>query len=248
MWSKIRQRIEIALLAALTAFITTLIYGRPSVPPPAPAPTPPSGSTPAPPPPRPVPPPHERVYRIIIGSSGCSSGIVLPPDASGQQYGVTAAHCVPTGRSEGVLLTRSGSRVRLTILATDRASDAAVFMVHSNEPLPFLDLADDVPPPGTAVWHAGWGVDHPGNVETGTVVEPLTSNNQTRFRLSVSSGDSGGVICRADNNQVISVVCCTTAPGRTADVWGASVRSLRALLRRVSTAEDWTPLEIPIRQ
>ena len=48
------------------------------------------------------------------------------------------------------------------------------------------------------------------------------SNGQLQFRLSVSSGDSGSGIFRADTGEVVGVVCCTSGLGVNAAMWGGA--------------------------
>lgn len=120
--------------------------------------------------------------------------------------------------------------------------------------LPFAHIAERPAEAGTKIWHGGFGVDVPGNKETGTVTRPSDSNGQTELHLSVSSGDSGGGMFREDTGELISTVCCTTQRGAKARVWGANVDSIRKLRPAGGAAKEseedirgewWTPLEIP---
>src|SRR5262249_36997558 len=94
--------------------------------------------------------------------------------------------------------------------------------------LPYALLARTDPAPGTAVWHNGYGVDKPGNREDGVVTAAPNADGQLQFRLSVSSGDSGSGIFRADTGELVGVVCCTTGLGVNTAMWGgASTTALR---------------------
>jgi hypothetical protein len=53
----------------------------------------------------------------------------------------------------------------------------------------------------------GYGVDKPGNKETGHMVSGPDGNGQLRMNLSVSSGDSGSGTIRADTGELVAVVC-----------------------------------------
>jgi len=112
---------------------------------------------------------------------------------------------------------------------------------------PHALLADATPPVGTKIWHAGYGVDVPANREDGTITAGRDSNGQIRMRLSVSSGDSGGGIVIDSNGRVVSNVCCTSGRGQMADVWGASVESMRAGQSDVAALDEWKPIEVPLR-
>jgi hypothetical protein len=115
--------------------------------------------------------------------------------------------------------------------------------------LPYALIAAKNPEPGTAIWHMGFGVDKPGNREEGTVAEGENAQGQLRMILSVSSGDSGGGIFRADTNELVSVVCCTSGMAQRVSMWGCSAEVARRT--RPKAAEDageaWVPVPIPLR-
>jgi hypothetical protein len=108
-----------------------------------------------------------------------------------------------------------------------------------------LKLAERSPVAGAKVWHAGYGIDRPENREEGLRGNSTTASGKLEFILSVSSGDSGGPIIDARTEEIVSCVCCTQARGKLAPMYGASVESIRALLAKVTVAEEWTPLQIP---
>jgi hypothetical protein len=120
-------------------------------------------------------------------------------------------------------------------------TDAAV------DDLPVANLAAKNPPVGTEIWHMGYGIDKPGNREDGRVTGTETRDGQLPMELSVSSGDSGGGIFRADTNELIAVVCCTTERGRKVLMFGGSAERAARLRPVVKTDIDtWEPLAIPI--
>jgi len=130
----------------------------------------------------------------------------------------------------------------------DRTSDCAWLVTESNDTFPFAALAAADPAPGEAVWHHGYGVDKPDNREDGVVVAGANAEGQIEFRLSVSSGDSGGAIALNRNGGVVGAVCCTTARGQVGRVWGCSPTSAARLrVQRTEINEPWTPIEIPLR-
>jgi len=147
------------------------------------------------------------------------------------------------------MVLRNGTTLRITYISSDPRSDHAWFTTTlPSERLPYGLLADALPSPDDKVYHGGWGIDQPGNRESGTVVRGDNGAGQTQFRLSVSSGDSGGGIALDSSGRILSPVCCTTAKGQVADVWGANVSECRKTWPMpIPTLAEWTPIEIPIR-
>jgi len=239
----------ISLLAAAAAVIGAR-YGIP-IPPPQVhiAPDDPIIPRPAPPEkPSPVPNPLAAIGRITFGNAGCTGTIIGPRREDGRQMVLTAAHCVQGQPKKGTMRLRDGRTVGLTVLATDPRSDCAWAVTDATgEEYPFAQLLGATPKVGTKLWHAGYGVDNPGNTETGELLSGPDQNGQVRMRVSVSSGDSGGGICTDPEGYVVSCVCCTSARGQVASVWGASPESIRALMPGGIVREDWQPLAVPIR-
>lgn len=196
------------------------------------------------------PNPREAIGRIQFGSAGCSGTVIGPRRTDGKYWILTAAHCLEKQPTIGMMQLRNGSRFSVERVSVDGRSDCAWLLTcDPQELLPFALLATDVPRAGSKVWHAGFGVHVPGNVEEGEVISPENADGQTHFSLSVSSGDSGGGICLDDQGRVVSCVCCTTARGQKSNVWGASIKSIIRL--RDQTAFplfDWEPLDMPIRR
>jgi hypothetical protein len=134
-----------------------------------------------------------------------------------------------TAGKAGTIRLKDGRTLKVTRTAIDRVSDLCWMVTdEAHDDLPFAQLAKDVPPVGTAIWHAGYGVDKPGNTETGTVSGGVNSTGKLAMTLSVSSGDSGGGIFRADTNELISAVCCTTRlAGKGVMFGGSSVEAAK---------------------
>lgn len=222
----------------------------------------PGGTTPTPPvtiPPTEVPPgpkslevppdPWNALTRIQFGNAGCTATVIGPRRADGRWDILSAAHCFGNGAREGTAVFRSGLSIKVQFERKDERSDVAwLTTTYPVQELPYALLADAIPQPGDKVYHGGYGVDRPGNRESGTVVVGDNGSGQTQYRISVSSGDSGGGIALDGNGRVLSPVCCTTAKGQVADVWGGTVTECRRLRPVPHPAQDeWTPIELPIR-
>lgn len=237
------------LIAAAIAVIGAR-YGIPIPPPPVPLPGNPPDVRPVDPPAPPSPQPNTpaAIARIQFGNSGCTATIIGPRRSDGRWWALTAAHCVSGPGQRGTMRLLDGRTEGVQVVSRDPRSDCAWLVTDSNhEKFPFALLAESSPPVGSKVWHAGYGVHVPGNREDGTVTGAPDSNGQLRFRISVSSGDSGGGICLDDSGRVVSCVCCTTQRGAIADVWGASVESIRRSQPTAMVMDDWTPIEVPMR-
>jgi hypothetical protein len=211
---------------------------------------------PTPPKPDPKPPgdgkldPVNALGRIRFGNAGCTATVIGPRRADGRWDVLTAAHCVTGVGQKGTISLKDGRTLGLRVVAHHKAPDVA-WCVTDDEivDLPYALIAAKNPEPGTAVWHMGYGVDKPGNREDGTVAERENAQGQLRMILSVSSGDSGGGIFRADTNELVSVVCCTSGMARKVSMWGCSTEMTRRT--RPKSADDaeeaWVPVPIPLR-
>lgn len=212
---------------------------------------------PDPPPAKPKADAWNALGRIQFGSAGCTATIVYPRRPDGKWDVLTANHCIEHvgvgGRGSMQLRGRS-DRFAVRVVTRDAQSDCAWLVTESAElaDLPFAYLAEKPAEAGVKLWHGGFGVDTPGNREDGSVTRAADGNGQTEMSLSVSSGDSGGGIFRADTDEIISTVCCTTNRGARARVWGANADSIRKIRPkpaddRGDTADWWTPAEVPLR-
>jgi hypothetical protein len=200
------------------------------------------GAIPLPPKDPPAPPgkpdPRAALGRLTVGSSGCTCTVIGPRRADGKWDILTASHCWPSGATKGNVRMPDGTRLAVTLAVREASSDIAWMVTdEKHDSLPFAHLAREVPPPGSAIWHAGYGVDRPGNLEEGVVLGPEAKNRQLRFNLNVSSGDSGGGIFRKDTGELLANVCCTRSIGSKTTMWGGS--SIRAAeLRPAARAAD----------
>lgn len=247
-----------SLITAVIVIAGTLL-GLQVVPPKPPEPPkppdiilPPSPQPPAPQPPSPPEPKPDAlaaIVRLSADGTGCSGVVIGPRRADGRFWVLTAAHCVNRNGQHWLMRFRDGRSAGAVVVNFNRQADYAWCLTDSNtETLPFALLAESSPPPGTPIWHAGFGVDVPGNTEHGTVTGPPNTDGQIQMSLSVSSGDSGGGIAITADGRIVSCVCCTTRRGAKADVWGASTESIRRGQVAQVSLEEWTPLPIPLRE
>lgn len=239
-------------LAALLAAVLAVLGGRALPPPGGGGVTPPPPPTaPQPPPAKPEPKPDapQAIARIQFGNSGCTATVIGPRRGDGRYWVLTAAHCVQAVGQRGTMWMLDGRTLGIQVAALDRRSDCSWCVTDTTtEVLPFALLAETDPTPGQKVWHAGYGVHIPGSREEGVVVAGSNPDGQVQFKLSVSSGDSGGGICLDESGRVVSTVCCTTARGQYADVWGAGPAAIRRTLpTAMPTNDGWTPSEIPLK-
>lgn len=173
--------------------------------------------------------PPAALARIQFGSSGCTATVIGPRRADGRWDVLTASHCMPGVGSKGSMKLKDGRSFAVRVVVHEKTPDLAWMITESAtvDDMPYANLAASNPTVGTKVWHAGYGVDVPGNREDGEVSADPDSNGQTRFVLNVSPGDSGGGILRSDTNEVVSTVCCTAGLARKTSMWGASVAAVR---------------------
>ncbi len=210
---------------------------------------------PIPPKPDPKPPgggkldPVNALGRIRFGNAGCTATVIGPRRADGRWDVLTAAHCVSGVGQKGTLTLKDGRSLTLRVVAHHKTPDVAWCVTEEEvADLPYALIAARNPEPGTAIWHMGYGVDRPGNREEGTIAERENGQGQLRMSLSVSSGDSGGGIFRADTNELISVVCCTSGMGRKVSMWGCSAEVAQQTRPKAADAEEvWVPVPIPLR-
>lgn len=243
-----------AAIVILGSFLSIRYGVPPGTIPPIPAP-PPQQQPPGPPvrPPSPEeqgkPDTLAAIGRITFGSSGCTATVIGPRRGDGRWNVLTAAHCVSGVGARGNMVLKDGRKFGLTVVAVNKSADCSWCVTDTNsEGYPFALLAEYTPDVGTKVWHAGYGVDRPGNREEGEVTAGPDSNGQIQFSLSVSSGDSGGAIVQESTGRVLSCVCCTAARGQRAKVWGAGPTAISRLLPTEFALEGWNPIEIPERK
>lgn len=181
-----------------------------------------------PPPPPPLTPPGKKpspakaLMKLRVGSSGCTATVVGPQRIDGRWDILTASHCLGSSKS-GTVTTQEGKVIKVTKTAQDGKADLCWLVTDERvDDLPFAELATAAPAAGVEVWHAGYGIDKPGNTERGTVSAAPNGDGQIRYVLSVSPGDSGGGIFRADTGELLGAVCCTQGFARLTSMWAGS--------------------------
>lgn len=203
-WGSIIERIGPWLLLVAWALLQRYLPPGTTLPPP-PITQPPA--PPAPPaPPEPKSDPLLATVRIRMHNVGCTATIVGPRRSDGRWDLLTAAHCVERVGTKGTAVLKDGRQFPFTTRYVNHSVDFAWCVLDTKENLPFALLADKCAQPGASCWHAGYGVDRPGNVEEGVVTFCGDAQQQARFRLSVSSGDSGSGIFLAGSGLLAGVV------------------------------------------
>jgi len=192
---------------------------------------------------------EKAIGKLKFGTSGCTATVVGPRRPDGRWDILTASHCTGGTGSVGSFALKDGRSFGVTVSARNATHDLSWLVTDAAvDNLPFAMLAEKNPAANTDVWHMGFGVDRPGNREEGRVTGEETTDGQLPMELSVSSGDSGGGIFRADTDELIAVVCCTTERGRKVLMFGGSTERAARLRPSLKTEADiWEPLAIPIR-
>ena len=241
--------LAVAALAAIGARYGIPVPPLPPItvePPPVilpPSPTLPPGSEPDA-----RPDPAKALVRLSFGNVGCTGTVIGPRRVDGRYWILTAAHCVNRIGQQGTFRLLDGRTGGMTVVSFDKSADCCWCVTSNNSDVyPFALLAGSSPQPGTKIWHAGYGVDRPGNREEGEVTHGPDSNGQIRMTLSVSSGDSGGGIIATADGKVISCVCCTSNRGGIGDVWGTSPEAAIRNRPNETVLDDWKPIDVPIR-
>jgi len=190
---------------------------------------------------------EDAIGRIQFGNAGCTATVIGPVGPNDTKLDIlTAAHCVKVG-GVGKMLLKNGTTLAVQCVARDPASDAAWLVAdHPGGDVAFLLLADAPPQDGEVVWHQGYGIDRPGNRESGVFRGTAPGALQCKFRLSVSPGDSGGGIILDSDSRVISPVCCTTKLAGTGDVWGANPVASARIRPKHSASEEEPPKIWPV--
>lgn len=187
------------------------------------------------------------IGKIQFGNSGCTATIIGPVWSNDSKLDIlTAAHCVKLG-AVGKMSLKDGRTLTVRCVARDPEADAAWLQADfPGGDVPYLLLADATPDNGEIVWHQGYGIDKPGNRESGLFKGQRMQGLQCQFRLSVSPGDSGGGIILDSESRVISPVCCTTRLSAMGDVFGASPKAAAKIRPKSRVDEIEPPLLYPV--
>lgn len=190
---------------------------------------------------------EDAIGRIQFGNAGCTATIIGPVAATDLNLDIlTAAHCVKVG-AVGSMKLKDGRTLAVKCIARDAQADAAwLTATNPGGDVPYLLLADGNPQAGEIVWHQGYGIDKPGNRESGLYKGSRMDGKQSTYRLSVSPGDSGGGIILDSDSKVISPVCCTTKMSAMGDVFGASPAYVAKLRPKRFASEEEPALFYPV--
>lgn len=209
---------------------------------------PPIVDPPSPPPPQPPANPVDpagATAKFYMGGVGCTCTVLAHRPAPGKYYLLCAAHCVRGGPGFGSAKLKDGRVLQWKLVNTDAKADLSLLVCDGPDGLPVARISPYSPEANTKIWHQGFGVDRPGNKESGTIVDGPDANGQMRMRLSVSSGDSGSGIFRTDTGEIVSVVCC----GNNQFTWGGGPVAINRLVHGASewwdALPDWRPHPIP---
>lgn len=236
-----RDRLLAALAAALTAFLGALLGtgtvfmaagGCQNVPiPKPPEPDPNAGTL----------DPWNAIGKLTFSGGYCSATVVGPRLPDGRWVLVSAAHCFDRVGDTGTFVQRSGTSRPVRVVAIDKKADIVILHTdHGQGGMAFTNIASGTPPPGSKVFHGGFGRHIPGNREDGEVASLPNNSNQVKYRLSVSPGDSGGGICMTEEGKLLSPVCCTTRLDGPGEVWGGSPERISQM---ITTPTEFIPLE-----
>lgn len=202
-------------------------------------------------PPPPVKPdllnPRKAIVRLSFAGKGCTATVIGPRRPDGRWDILTASHCTDPVGGKGRIITQDGNALAVTVTARDTTPDLTWLVTDASDlELSYALLADRMPAIGSKVWHAGYGTDRPGNVETGEVASGELRNGMVTFNLSVSPGDSGGGIFDAESGRLLGAVCCTSGMARKAAMYaGGPLAAARLRPGRASWRDD-TPATMPI--
>jgi hypothetical protein len=175
--------------------------------------------------------PIQATARLRVGNALCTATIIGPRRQDGKWDVLSASHCTGGVGSSGYIVLKDGRKLDLIVTVRQTTADVTWLVTTRADlaDLPFALLATADAKPGTAIWQAGYGVDHPEQRQDGTVQSGPDGNGQMKLLLNVSHGDSGGGIFRADTAELIAIVCCTMEVNRTTTMWGCAASTARRL-------------------
>lgn len=238
-WRTIITAVLTTLLTLLGGTVATNVAGcwnPPFIPPPDIDTPPPDGA----------PDPLQAIGKIAMQGGYCSGTVIGPRASDGRWRIVSAAHCFKRVGEECTFIQRTGVSRKITVTAIDRKADIAICVTDTGQgAMAFTHVASSTPPAGTKIWHAGYGRHIPGNRENGEVLGGPNNDNQVKYHLSVSPGDSGGGIVMDAGGNLISPVCCTTRLDGPGNVWGGSPEHIRRMIATPTDYIELSPVEMP---
>lgn len=156
------------------------------------------------------------------------SGTIIGPKVGDKYYVLSAQHVVHGYKEMTVVL--DGKEYKAKVELGDVKTDVAWLSVRTKKELPFALLATAPAVRGDVVWHKGFGVDKPGNVERGHVTYVGRDNLATT--VSVDSGDSGAALFNTEN-RVVGVACWKSAMIGPGDGGGPTLVSILRLQEKL---------------
>jgi len=176
----------------------------------------------------------------------CSGTVIGPRLQDGRWNIVSAAHCVKRVGERVTFIPRNGrAPVPCLVGSIDRRADVAILITEHSVDLAHTLLAEAPIVIGLPVWHSGFGIDQPGNRESGQVTALANGDGQVQYRISVSPGDSGGGILTTADGLLLSPVCCTTNLARIGNVWGGGPGVIRRMIANPTAFLDLPPIAMP---
>lgn len=163
--------------------------------------------------------------QIRAGNSGCS-GTLFRMDSSDQYWLLTCGHCV---HRNGETVYIRGDTFQLTGVVERFNRQIDICLVRVNErgrQWPVAKIAETPPARGDRVWHHGFGVDRPGNIERGQITTVGDSRWACWYTTALSSGDSGSGQFLESNGELVAL----GAWGDRPRFGGASLLQIRAFI------------------
>lgn len=154
--------------------------------------------------------PKRAAVHFRSGSAGCS-GTFLAIGNPRKYFLLTAAHCI-SGLGVKCEIEFEGRKLTGKVVARQASVDIALVTVeYDGPPLPVARIASSPPAVGDRLWHKGYGVDKPGNVEHGKVVTVGDADDPCWYTTRLSSGDSGSGQFREDTGELVALGCWGSA-------------------------------------
>lgn len=125
------------------------------------------------------------------GSGNCSITVIGPRASDGYYYALFSRHCCRS-RTTGFSVTVAHLKDHpAEIYARWADADIALIRFKSDQDVPHALLSSSPPQKGDKVWHKGYGVNRPGNIESGKVLSVGSVSNAMSHTVLLSGGDSG---------------------------------------------------------
>jgi hypothetical protein len=171
--------------------------------------------------------------RIRFGSAGCTATL-LDRTRNGKRLMLTAYHCVRGQPIQGSATFPGQNAINARVIAYNVQADICVLELDTDPLRQGALVRPEVPPPGTAVWHRGYGIDKPGSKVEGTAISGPDSAGMIRMRMTASPGDSGAAVFDQNNMLVCLPVCCVSSDG---SLFGGGPTAIHDTLSKLDSAD-----------